>query len=171
MSDIFSCSHMEELASKEFTEIFCTLYTSLASYIDVSAPIAVPTSTSGSRSATNINNENNNSATDKLTNIIPNRNAYKLNPIKLVLNAFKTFLKCSKSEHILECIKKVDTLETIQQFIDLVPKLMFAICTTMYHILPKLLTHLANYRSSTYELQRIAVYAFYCEVSIFNLDL
>lgn len=142
---------MEDLAQAQFSDLFCVLYISLASYVGVAAPIGVSTQNKDTK--------------EKYLN----RNAYKLCPAKLALEAFKTFLTCANHEIIARNIvmdnHKIERVDdNIIIFVDMVPNLMSDICSRMPHIIPKLLTNLSNYRTSSYEPQRVAVYAFYCEV-------
>lgn len=144
MCEIFKNSHLQEICKQQFPELFSILYITLASYIGT----AVPATTA-----------RNTSKKEKYS-LIPNRDAYRLNPTNVCLEAFKLFLVCGGYTAIAECLLNGNHLDNLQQFLNLVPLLAENVCQTAPQMLAWLVACLAPYSKSEVENQRVAVVTF-----------
>ena len=123
---------------QQFPELFSTLYITLASYIGTVAPVHM-----------NV---------DKRI-FVPNREAYKLSPFKMCLDAFKLFLQ--NSENTQAAVEVYLCTESMSSFLNMVPKLVENICKDNSQSLSFIVTCFGPYIRSDFEPQRIAVSAFF----------
>lgn len=144
MAELFKNVQLREICKQQFPELFTIFYTTLASYIGSATP------------ATSSRNTN---KKEKFS-LIPNREAYKLNPINVCLEAFKTYLLCAGYNKVAESLLNVTRLENLNQFLNLSLVLTEAVCTSVSISLAWVITALAAYSKSELEPQRVAVVAF-----------
>uniref|UniRef100_A0A1B6DAP1 Maestro heat-like repeat-containing protein family member 1 n=1 Tax=Clastoptera arizonana TaxID=38151 RepID=A0A1B6DAP1_9HEMI len=146
--EIFLVSSIKDLVISHYAQLFTLLFTTFATFIGVSPPVYSPSS---SKSI-----------------FIPNRDAYKINPARDVQDALINFLICTSggtgSEmFVVEYGKDFgDSLE-IEAFLQVVSNLVRNICSTMSHMLPKLLLCLPAHANSSQDNIRVAVAAFNSE--------
>lgn len=156
MHEMFQLATMHDIAVKRFPELFSVLLIALGCYVGTSPPVYTP--------------QNTKSKKDKST-FVPNRNAYRLIPARVAVEAFKSFLLCSKCENIAEALLQctcMDVGNSLTSFIQMVPALTRAVCSRMSQSMPRLVTCLNQYGASTFEPQRIVVAAFYAELVALN---
>nr|CAD7435661.1 unnamed protein product [Timema monikensis] len=159
MREMFRISGtMRELAIGRFADLFSCFLVSVGGYVGVSPPIYTPQqpSTGGSKFA-----------------FFPNRGAYKLNPARVAREAFEAFLQCAGCESIAGALSRCDHIEagdSLASFVDMVPGITRAVCASIPHALPKLITALSQHATSTYESRRVAVVAFYSELVKLKLN-
>nr|CAD7202277.1 unnamed protein product [Timema douglasi] len=139
---------MRELAIGRFADLFSCFLVSVGGYVGVSPPIYTPQqpSTGGSKFS-----------------FIPNRGAYKLNPARVA----------RESESIAGALSRCDHIEagdSLASFVDMVPGITRAVCASVPHALPKLITALSQHATSTHESRRVAVAAFYSELVKLKLN-
>ncbi|XP_069674813.1 maestro heat-like repeat-containing protein family member 1 isoform X2 [Periplaneta americana] len=155
MHEMFRLATMQDIAVKRFPELFSLFLISLGCYVGSSPPINTPQA-----------------KRDKST-FIPNRSAYKLIPARIAVEAFKSFLLCAKCEQVAEALLQCIHMEagdSLTSFIEMVPALTKALCARMPQCMPRLVTCLNQYATSTLEPQRIVVAAFYAELVSLNAN-
>ncbi|XP_068084667.1 maestro heat-like repeat-containing protein family member 1 [Anabrus simplex] len=154
MQDMFHIASMQEIAVKRFAELFSMFLICLGCYVGVSPPIHTPQTP-------------HRSGKKESHGFVPNRNAYKLHPWRVAQEAFNAFLLCSKCEAVAEsllCCNQTEVGENTASFIEVIPLLARSVCVCMPRALPKLVTSLNQYGTSSYEPQRITVAAFFAEL-------
>ncbi|PSN35449.1 hypothetical protein C0J52_06619 [Blattella germanica] len=152
MHEMFKNAAMQENAVKKFPELFSILLVILGCYIGTSPPINTP--------------QNSKSKEKDKSTFIPNRNAYKLNPARVALDAFKSFLLCAKCDQVAEALlhsSYTDAGDNLTSFVDMIPFLTRALCSRMPNCLSRLVTCLNQHGTSRFESQRVVVVAVYAE--------
>ncbi|KAF5298497.1 hypothetical protein FQR65_LT01276 [Abscondita terminalis] len=144
MSQIFKNTQLQDVCTKQFPELFALLYITSASYIGTAAPV-----TSILR----------NSSKKEKYSIIPNREAYKINPLNVCTETLRTFLECVGYSTVSQSLIE-NNVESIQQFLEMVPSLTESVCTTLPQNYAWLISCMAPYLKSEVENQRIAAVAF-----------
>ncbi|XP_075211694.1 maestro heat like repeat family protein c11.1 isoform X2 [Lycorma delicatula] len=147
LKEMFGVIQMQDLAISRFPEVF-TLYLSiLVLYIGVSPPITTPSSIGKMK-------------------FIPNREAYKICPARVVQDSFHSFLVCARCDSAGDSLKELINLEfeeNYDSFLKMMPSLTRSICNTCGHNLPRILTCFSPYFNSHSEAQRIAFISFHAE--------
>ncbi|XP_063232625.1 maestro heat-like repeat-containing protein family member 1 isoform X2 [Bacillus rossius redtenbacheri] len=150
LREMFRVASMHALVTARLPELFTLLYLAVASYVGASPPVHTP-----------------HSGKDRLS-FVPNRNAYKLSPARVAHDALQGFLLCARCDSVAEALLHcagIDSQESLTGFVSAVPHLVRALCACVPHLLPKLITHLNQYSTSSYDPQRVAVAAFYSELT------
>nr|XP_022903178.1 maestro heat-like repeat-containing protein family member 1 [Onthophagus taurus] len=132
--EIFKSPQSHEICKKDFSELFTLLYITLASYINASPPILHNKTTL-------------------------NREAYKLNPFKIALDALKLFLQ--NVENAKGAAELYLCTDNLNSFIETVPKITETICQQMPETLGWLVASMGPYIRTEIELQRIGVTVFF----------
>lgn len=143
MNQIFTNSQLDGICKKKFPELFSILYITLASYIGTAVP-ATTTRTTNKK---------------EKYSIIPNREAYKLNPLTICMSTLCTFLGCAGYTSVSESLVGYN-LENIQQFLDMVPILTENLSMTLSENFTWVVSCIAPYLKSEVEYQRMAAVTF-----------
>lgn len=159
LNDLFKSQEIKQQLKSRFTEIFCMMLSTLATYINLQPPCVHVVSPEGSGNvAVPKNAKRGKSAT--------NRDS-KLNPCQIALDTYKTFLDTldmQQISNVLTVCPDLGSSTDLNSFIEILTPLSVATAsevginsTTMKQIV---LT-LSKYVSSPYDSQRIASTGFY----------
>ncbi|KAK5646733.1 hypothetical protein RI129_005197 [Pyrocoelia pectoralis] len=144
MNQIFTNLQLEGICKQKFPELFSILYITAASYIGTAAPVT-----------TTFRNTNK----KEKYSIIPNREAYKLNPLNVCMSTLSTFLGCAGYTSVSESLVGYN-LEKIEQFLDMVPILTENVSITLSQNFSWVVSCIAPYLKSEVEYQRTAAVTF-----------
>lgn len=147
LKEMFCVVGMESLAVNRFPEVFTLYLNILVLYIGVASPVTTPASIGKMK-------------------FIPNREAYKITPARVVQDSFQAFLVCAKCDSAADALNQLINFEyeaKYESFLKIMPSLTRSICNTSGHNLPKILTCLSPYFNSNFEGQRMAFISFHAE--------
>lgn len=149
--EIFKSSQLSDLCKQQFPELFSLLLIALGSYIGTDAPV--------------------NGIADKKEKYIfvPNRDAYKLQPVVICRDAFKLFLHTGGNNNASNILLQFNTY-TVASFIEMVDQLADIVCLENGQSLAWLVASLGPYSRSDLDPQRIAVTAFFSALLRSNVN-
>lgn len=162
LKEIFACREVQTELKYKFPEIFTMMLTTIATYTNLAPPML-------SAKAMNSAKATNGSAKSKF-GFVPNKDAVKLNPCLIVLEAFRAFLNNLEMEQVVTALAQCPQLANssdLSNFIEMLTPVAISL-SDQFSInssaMKQIVTSLTKYVSSPYDGQRIAAVGFFSQL-------
>ncbi|XP_055389561.1 maestro heat-like repeat-containing protein family member 1 [Condylostylus longicornis] len=163
LKEIFPSKEIQSGLKKMFPDLFAMLLTSLATYINLAPPLMSPKSSPVTGKTQTINNKSR-------FGFVPNKEAVKMVPCQIVLDAFKSFLSNLEMEQIgtvLTVCPNLGTSTDLGNFIELLTPMAVGVVnqfTMGSSTMRQIVVTLSKYVSSPYDGQRVAAVGLFSQL-------